>query len=96
MSLLFNIIYLETGVVLTTLVVFETKVVTFKNVVTDDVLFGVVTNCDVERVCDVVEYGVTREAVKSLGPTVNKRDESVPKLELKNKFMLETILFYAI
>jgi hypothetical protein len=53
--LLFNIIYLETGVVLTTLVVFETTVVTFKNVVTDDVLFGVVTNCDVELVCDVVE-----------------------------------------
>jgi hypothetical protein len=36
-------------------VVFETTVVTFKNVVTDDVLFGVVTKCDVERVCDVVE-----------------------------------------
>ena len=53
--LLFKIIYLETGVVLTTLVVFETTVVTFKNVVTDDVLFGVVTNCDVELVCDVVE-----------------------------------------
>ena len=33
----------------------ETKVVTFKNVVTNDVLFGVVTNCDVELVCDVVE-----------------------------------------
>jgi hypothetical protein len=52
---LFNIIYLETGVVLTTLVVFETTVVTLKNVVIDDVLFGVVTNCDVELVCDVVE-----------------------------------------
>ena len=53
--LLYNIIYLETGVVFTTLVVFETTVLTFKNVVIDDVLFGVVTKCDVERVCDVVE-----------------------------------------
>jgi hypothetical protein len=53
--LLYNIIYLETGVVLTTLVVFETTVVTFKNVVIDDVLFGVVKKCDVELVCDVVE-----------------------------------------
>jgi hypothetical protein len=53
--LLYNIIYLETGVVFTTLVVFETTVVTFKNVFIDDVLFGVVTKCDVERVCDVVE-----------------------------------------
>jgi len=39
---------------------------------------------------------VTKEAVKSIGPTVYKRDESVPKLELKNKFMLETISFYVI
>jgi hypothetical protein len=66
---LVNVIYLEMGVVLTTLVVLDKTVITFKNVVTDDILFGVVTKCDVERVYDVVVKGVTNEALKSIGPT---------------------------